>query len=193
MTAACSATFAIFTSYTSKGVHEVVDPYARSTSIDSLRAYIFKMDDEKATPDSWKALPKKWDGDPVYDIESAADLVVSENHIRDLTMDKTWTQDEEVRKLAGTFQGFAKEGTTYTRFGTTVKTGFDHLEEYGVNAIQLLPIFDQDNDEVKKEYNWGYNPLNYNVLEGSYSSDPTDPLKRIYEFRELVAKYLIFH
>ena len=178
-----------YTSYTSKGVHEVVDPYARSTSIDSLRAYIFKMDDEKATPDSWKALPKKWDGDPVYDIESAADLVVSENHIRDLTMDKTWTQDEEVRKLAGTFQGFAKEGTTYTRFGTTVKTGFDHLEEYGVNAIQLLPIFDQDNDEVKKEYNWGYNPLNYNVLEGSYSSDPMDPLKRIYEFRELVAKY----
>lgn len=104
-------------------------------------------------------------------------------------MDKTWTQDEEVRKLAGTFQGFAKEGTTYTRFGTTVKTGFDHLEEYGVNAIQLLPIFDQDNDEVKKEYNWGYNPLNYNVLEGSYSSDPMNPLKRIYEFRELVAKY----
>lgn len=70
-----------------------------------------------------------------------------------------------------------------------LKTGFDHLEELGVNAIQILPFFDQDNVEINSPYNWGYNPLNYNVLEGSYSTNPRDGLVRIREFKQLVAAY----
>lgn len=178
-----------YTVYNSKGTHEVVDPYARSTSVNSQRAYIFEMGDSEVTPASFKALPKVWDGHTDYDIESPLDLVISENHIRDLTMDETWTDDANVRKLEGTFKGFAQKGTTYKNEGVTVKTGADHLEEYGVNALQLLPIFDQDNDEILNKYNWGYNPLNYNVPEGSYSSDPYDPCARVYELRELVASY----
>lgn len=178
-----------YEAYTSKGTHEVVDPYARSTSVNSLRALICHLDSEEAMPAAFAALPKVWHKDPVFDIESPLDLVISENHIRDLTMDETWTSDPTLRELAGTYKGFALEGTTYTKNGVTVKTGADHLEEYGVNALQLLPIFDQDNDDLKKAFNWGYNPLNYNVPEGSYSTDPYDGYKRIYELREMIAKY----
>ena len=80
-----------------------------------------------------------------------------------------------------------------------MKTGFDSLKELGPKAIQLLPVFDQDNDErttsttengvtttTAPDYNWGYNPLNYNVVEGSYSSDPTSATTKISEFKNLV-------
>lgn len=178
-----------YTVYNSLGKNEVVDPYARTTSVNSLRALIVDMDDPKLTPTDYAALPLKWDGDTRLDIENPLDLVISENHIRDLTMDETWSDKPEDRKIAGTYEAFALEGTTYTSNGVTVKTGADHLEELGANAIQILPFYDQDNDETTDVYNWGYNPLNYNVPEGQYSSDPYDPYARVYELRNLVAHY----
>ena len=173
--------------FNASGVHEVVDPYARSLSVNSQRALIFSMKDEKATPESWAKLPDKWDGVEGFDIESPLDLVVSENSVRDLTSHETWTNDASLKAIKGTFKAFGTPGTTYTANGVTVKTGFDHLEEYGVNAIQLLPIFDRDNDEILNPYNWGYDPLNYNAPEGAYSTDPYDGYKRVYELRELIA------
>lgn len=175
--------------YTSRGSSEVVDPYAKTTSVNSLRAYISSLDVEEMTPEAYAALPKVWDKDPVYDISSPLDLVISENHIRDLTVSSTWSSDPELTKIAGTYKAFQTKGTTYTKNGVTVKTGFDHMEEYGVNAIQILPFFDQDNSDIDSKYNWGYNPLNYNVPEGSYSTDPYDPAVRVYELRELIASY----
>lgn len=175
--------------YTSRGSSEVVDPYAKTTSVNSLRAYISPLDVAEMTPAAYSALPAVWDKDPVYDIASPLDLVISENHIRDLTVSNTWTSDSELAKIAGTYKAFQTKGTTYTKNGVTVKTGFDHMEEYGVNAIQILPFFDQDNSDIDTKYNWGYNPLNYNVPEGSYSTDPYDPAVRVYELRELIASY----
>ncbi|MBO8461435.1 MAG: hypothetical protein IAA85_01745 [Firmicutes bacterium] len=172
-----------------EGEYEVVDPYAKSAGLNGQRGMIVDFDHEDTKVEEFEALPLKWDQDEVFDIESSLDLTISENHIRDLTMDESWSSNEEDKKLAGTFLGFAKSGTTYTEGETTVKTGFDHLEELGVNAIQILPFFDQDNVEINSPYNWGYNPLNYNVLEGSYSTNPRDGLVRIREFKQLVAAY----
>ena len=171
------------------GTEEVVDPYAKSAGVDGKRGMIVDFNSEEVRVDDFESLPLKWDKDPVFDIESSLDLTISENHIRDLTMDESWSNKEEDREIAGTFNAFAKEGTTYSEGEVTVKTGFDHLEELGVNAIQILPFFDQDNVEINSPYNWGYNPLNYNVLEGSYSSNPKDGFVRIKEFKQLVANY----
>ena len=155
---------------------EVVDPYAKSAGINGSRGMI--VDFEKTNPTGWDSVaPYPYD---------RKELVVYETHVADVTSSKTWTGTEANHKL---FKGVYESGTTYTENGVTVKTGFDHIAELGVNAVQLIPIFDQANDEVHPEFNWGYNPLNYNVLEGSYSSDSYDGYARIKEFKELVAAY----
>lgn len=157
---------------------EIVDPYAKSAGIDGLRGMI--VDFSKTDPEGWdkyeKALP--------YDRK---ELTVYETHVRDVTSSSTWGGTEENAKK---FLGLSERGTAYTEGGVTVPTGFDHIRDLGVNAVQLMPIFDQANDEVKGDFNWGYNPLNYNVLEGSYSSDPYDGYSRIKEFKSVVKSYL---
>ena len=85
--------------------------------------------------------------------------------------------------------GFYESNTTYTSGGKTVSTGFDHIKELGVNAVQIIPFFDQANDEINTEFNWGYNPLNYNVVEGCYSSNPFDGYVRIRELKSLIQAY----
>ncbi|MFA5421871.1 MAG: alpha-amylase family glycosyl hydrolase [Bacilli bacterium] len=170
----------------SAGANEIVDPYAKGAGVNGARGMVVDFSRPDVTPEGWDDIPDKWDSDPVYDIEQPTDLTVYEVHIRDLTSDATWGGTPE---NAGKFKGFYEKGTTYTKGGVTVKTGFDHIEELGVNAIQILPFFDNDNDEVNPDFNWGYNPNNYNVVEGGYSLDPYDGLARIKELRELVHAY----
>ena len=162
---------------------ETVDPYAKACGINGLRGYVY---DKEATN------PTGWDQVSYTKLNSPQDLSIYEVHIRDLTMDKkTWLGSEK----PGTYKAFIEKGTTYTEDfqgqSYTVKTGFDHIEELGVNAVQLLPVFDHDDDERpdKMKFNWGYNPLNYNCVEGGYSSDPSDPLARIREYKELVKAF----
>ncbi|MCH5159587.1 MAG: type I pullulanase [Clostridiales bacterium] len=155
---------------------EIVDPYARSAGVNGTRGQI--VDFSATNPEGWGSVT------PVdYD---ANELVVWETHVADVTSSETWTGTEANRKK---FLGMIEKGTTYTEGTTTVSTGFDHIVELGVNAVQLVPIFDQANNEVDVEFNWGYNPLNYNVLEGAYSSDPTDGYARIREFKQLVQAF----
>lgn len=156
---------------------EAVDPYAKSAGINGLRGMI--VDFSKTNPLGWDSFDKALD----YDRKS---LCVDEMHIADLTSDASWGGTATNAKK---FSGFFETGTTYQEGQTTVKTGFDHIKELGVNAVQLLPIFDQANDEKNPTFNWGYNPLNYNCLDGVYSSDPYDGYARIKEFKELVAAY----
>ena len=76
-------------------------------------------------------------------------------------------------------------------FSSTIIPGCSSLlniKELGVNAVQLVPIFDQANDEINPTFNWGYNPLNYNSLDGVYSSNPYDGYEKIKEFKELLAQ-----
>ncbi len=159
--------------YTNK---EIVDPYAKSCGINGLRGMI--VDFTKANPTGWDSVNFM-----SYDRK---ELTVYETHVADVTSSPTWTGTEVNRKL---FKGMYESGTTYTKGDVTVKTGFDHIKELGVNAVQLVPIFDQTNNELEMTFNWGYNPLNYNCLEGGYSSNPKDGYARITEFKELVKAY----
>lgn len=175
-----------YTVINSAGSNEIVDPYAKGAGLNGARGMVVDFDSASVTPEGWDDIPDVWDGDEVYDIEQPTDLTVYEVHIRDLTSDATWGGTPE---NAGKFKGFYEKGTTYTEGDVTVKTGFDHIEELGVNAVQILPFFDNDNDEKDPAFNWGYNPNNYNVVEGGYSLNPKDGLLRIKELRELVHAY----
>lgn len=155
---------------------EVVDPYAKSAGVNGLRGMIVDFN---------KTNPEGWDNVTVHPYDRK-ELTVYETHVVDITSSSTWGGS---RNYQMTFLGAAEKGTTYEKNGTTVTTGFDHIKELGVNAVQFLPIFDHANNEINKEFNWGYNPLNYNCLEGSYSTNPYDGYTRIKEFKELVKAY----
>lgn len=155
---------------------ETVDPYAKSTGINGLRGMI--VDFSKTNPEGWENINAH-----AYDRK---ELTVWETHVADVTSSATWTGSEENRKR---YLGLVEENTTYSNGTTTVKTGFDHIKELGVNAVQLIPIYDQANDEVNPQFNWGYNPLNYNSLEGAYSKNPYDGYEKIKEFKTVVKKF----
>jgi pullulanase len=164
------------TNYAHPNGVEVVDPYAKSAGLNGVRGQI--VDFAATNPDGWDQVSPI-----VYDRK---ELVVWETHVADVTSSKTWVGNEAWRKK---FLGMAQSGTTYTENGVTVSTGFDHIVELGVNAVQIIPVFDQANDEANVSFNWGYNPLNYNVLEGAYSTDPADGYARIREFKSLVQAF----
>lgn len=158
---------------------EIVDPYAKAVGVNGARGMV--VDFEKTNPIGFNEI-KPHKINPRH-------LTVYETHVVDLTSSDTWSKQKEHQKFKRTFLGACLEGTTYTENGVTVKTGFDHIKELGVNAVQLLPIFDHANNEVKTSFNWGYNPLNYNSLDGSYSTNPYDGYIRIIEFKQLVKAY----
>lgn len=168
-------TYTVVNAQNPKGT-EVVDPYAKSAGLNGVRGMI--VDFDVTDPEGWDSVK------PIaYDRK---ELVVWETHVADVTSSKTWEGNENWRKK---FLGMIQEGTTYTENGVTVTTGFDHIKELGVNAVQLIPIFDQANNESSVSFNWGYNPLNYNVLEGAYSTNAEDGYVRINEFKQLVQAY----
>ena len=173
-----SGSYYTYTVYNSSNPYgtEIVDPYAKSTGVNGLRGMIVNFSETN---------PEGWDSVNYLDYDRKA-LTVWETHVADVTSSETWTGTEANRKK---FLGLIEEGTTYTANDVTVKTGFDHIKELGVNAIQLIPIFDQANDEINPEFNWGYNPLNYNSLEGVYSSNPYDGYAKIREFKEVVKAF----
>ena len=153
---------------------ETIDIYSRACGINGQRGYIIDLK---------KLDPKGWDITPRPVCQSPCDAVVYECHVRDFSVDPTSGVDFERR---GKFTAFTEEGTRYHN----VTTCLDHLKELGITHVQLLPVFDyasvDESKPYKAQYNWGYDPLNYNCLEGSYSSDAFDPKARIREFKELV-------
>lgn len=157
---------------------EIVDPYAKSAGVNGLRGQVVNFNSSDLTDGEWDSLVT-----PHFDRKS---MVVYETHVADVTSGANWTGPADKAKL---YSGLIHEGTTLTYGGKTVKTGFDHIVELGPTSVQLLPIFDQANDETTKVFNWGYNPLNYNVVEGIYSSNPYDGYVRIKELRDVVTAF----
>ncbi|MEK0279592.1 type I pullulanase [Bifidobacterium mongoliense] len=117
----------------------------------------------------------------------ATDAVIAETSIRDLTIDPSSGVDPAKR---GKYLGVVQEGT-HTKAGDP--TGLDYLRSLGITHVQIMPAFDFASiDETKglgygEQYNWGYDPENYNVPEGSYSSDPMNPGARVREMKEMVS------
>ncbi|MBR6102913.1 MAG: type I pullulanase [Ruminococcus sp.] len=153
---------------------ETIDLYARACGINGQRGYLIDL--KKLDPEGWDTVPR-----PVC--ESPCDAVVYECHIRDFSIDESSGIPAGER---GRFKAFTREGTRYR----STKTCLAHLKELGVTHVQLLPVFDyatvDESKPFKAQYNWGYDPLNYNCLEGSYSTDAFDPRSRIKEFKQLV-------
>ena len=178
----------------SSGTQETIDPYATACGLNGVRGYVFEK--SYTNPDGWEDLPSVWNGNKSFkwdgsnpneisglDISTPQELSIYEVHVQDFTGDESWNGSEGKN---GTYAGFVEKGTRLAD-DSNVTTGYDHLNELGVKAVQLLPVFDHDNNELDEEgYNWGYNPLNYNCVEGAYSSNPTVPTTRIKEFKNLV-------
>ncbi len=151
-----------------------MDPYATGCGACGLRGLVY---------DKTETNPADWGSFSVPALDTPQKLTIYEVHVQDFTGDESWGGPEEER---GTYNGFVRTGTRLPS-DNTVTTGFDHLKELGVGAVQFVPVFDSDNDEVKNtKYNWGYNPLNYNCVEGAYSSNPHDGKVRISEFKNMV-------
>lgn len=187
----------------SAGKSEVVDPYAKACGANGYRGMI--LDFDSTDPEGWDAIDGDWNKKTGnFKLDTPQQLAIYESHVRDLTMHETWGGPAA---LKGTYKGYALSGTVYTKGTTTVKTGFDHLVELGINAIQFTPVYDHDNTEFLRRvekvdektgeitysvdrggYNWGYNPLNYNCVEGQYSTDPLNGETRVREFKELILK-----
>lgn len=126
--------------------------------------------------------PTGWENDRKPALRSVADVVVYEMHHRDFSIDASSGIEHKGQFLALTEQG--------TQSPEGLATGIDHLKELGVTHVHLLPSYDYasiDEHTFKdSHYNWGYDPQNYNVPDGSYATDPTQPLTRIMEFKQMV-------
>lgn len=128
-----------------------------------------------------------WADRPV--LENRCDAIVYEVHVSDFTSDLTWGGTST---NAGKFPGMTETGTTYSSGSTTVKTGLDHLKELGITHVQLLPMYDfatKYNNTLNDIYNWGYDPVNYNVPEDRYSTCPGDYVERIREVKNMINEF----
>ena len=118
-------------------------------------------------------------------LENRNDAIVYEVHVGDFTSDSSWGG---TAKNAGKFPGMVEKGT---KCGT-VSTGIDHLKELGVTHVQLLPFYDyatKHNTTLDDIYNWGYDPVNYNVPEDRFSTCPGDYVERIREVKEMINEF----
>ena len=153
---------------------EACDPYARTTGVNGKRAMVIDLD--STDPEGWEN-----DKDPNAD-KNFNDAIIYELHVRDLSVDESSGITNK-----GKYLGLTETGTTN---GKGVATGLDHIKELGVTHVHLLPVYDYGSvDETRlstPQFNWGYDPVNYNVPEGSYSTDPYNGEVRVKEFKEMV-------
>lgn len=153
---------------------EVIDPYAKACGTNGLRAQVIDL--KETNPQGWAQ-----DKSPNFSASNLqTDAVIYELHIRDASINAS-----SGIKNKGKFLGLAEWCTTNTQGAST---GLTHLKELGVTHIHLLPFYDYNSvDETKpNQYNWGYDPVNYNIPEGSYSTNPADGKVRIKELKELI-------
>ena len=159
--------------------YESVDPYAKAVSINGEKSMVIDMESTN---------PKGWSNDKKPILNDVTDSIIYEAHIRDLTKDEA---SGVIKALRGKYIGAVSEKNKIKY--TSITTGFDHLKELGVTHIHLLPVFDygsiDERYDMPDNYNWGYDPQNYNVPEGSYSTNPYDGAVRIREFKEMVYKF----
>ena len=148
-----------------------------------INAHAVGVNGKRAAIIDWKATnPEGWENDQRPPMKSPADMVIYEMHHRDFSVDST-----SGIKNKGKFLALTEHGTMNS---DKLLTGIDHLIELGVTHVHLLPSYDYASvDETKldeNQYNWGYDPLNYNVPDGSYSTDPYQPATRVKEFKQMV-------
>ena len=156
-----------------KWLDETPGVWAKAVGVNGKRAAI--IDFSTTHPAGWAA-----DKGPAVD--NFTDVIVYEMHHRDFSVDPSSGIANK-----GKFLALTESGTTSPQ---GLATGIDHLKELGVTHVHILPSYDFNSvDEANlpsNQYNWGYDPQNYNAPEGSYSTNPSDPATRVKEMKEMV-------
>lgn len=155
--------------------NEAVDPYARSVAANGDKGAVIDL--EETNPETWKPSEKP-------NFINLTDAIIYELHVRDFSIDENSGMKNKGKFLAFTERGAkGKDGTS---------TGIDYVKDLGVTHVQLLPIFDYasvDETSKKPQFNWGYDPKNYNAPEGSYSTDPYNPVVRVKELKQAIQSF----
>ena len=154
--------------------NETRDVYSTACGVNSKRSMV--VDLNSTNPDGWN-------DDSHVLFNSSSEATVWEMSVRDFSIDSSSGVDADKR---GTFLGVAQHGTTLNGKGD-IKTGIDYLIENKINCVQIMPMYDFGSvDETKGGQNWGYDPMNYNVPEGSFSTNPYDGAVRIKEMKTMI-------
>ena len=164
-------TYYTYTVTTSVGTQEATDPYAKAAGVNGNRSMV--VDLSKTNPDNWSK-------DKTVSTDRYTDAVIWEVHVRDFS-NKIASSQYKGKYLAFTERGLKN--------AAGVSVGVDYLVELGVTHVHLLPVYDYatvDESSPEDEFNWGYDPKNYNVPEGSYSTDPFNGEVRIKEYKQMV-------
>ena len=150
--------------------------YAYAVGVNGDRAMVLDL---KSTN------PKNWEYDKGPDLKHPNEALLYELHIRDMTIHL-----KSGSSLPGTYLGLVEQDT---KGPENISTGIDHLKELGITHVHLLPTFDHysidENRLDTPQFNWGYDPKNYNVPEGSFSSNPYNAAVRIKEFKQMVKTF----
>ena len=169
--------FYTYTVCTSVGDQETIDPYAKSAGVNGERGMV--VDLSLTNPEGWEE-----DRNFSTGVDSYSDAIIWEIHIRDFS---NTIPNVENR---GKYLAFTEKGLV-NGYGQPV--GIDYLKNLGVNYVHILPSYDfatVDEDYLaegyEEDFNWGYDPKNYNVPEGSYSTNPYDGVTRIKEYKQMV-------
>ena len=153
---------------------EACDPYARSTGVNGQRSMVIDL--RSTDPMGWEK-----DQDPHAGIPYT-DVVIAEAHIRDFTVHESTNAINR-----GKYLGMIETGT---KTPSGIPTGIDHYKKLGITHLHILPMYDFGSvDESRPDipqFNWGYDPVNFNVPEGSYSSDPYHGEVRIKEVKQMI-------
>ena len=164
-------TYYTYTVTTSVGTQEAVDPYAKAAGLNGNRGMV--VDLSRTNPEGWGA-------EFSTGIQTYSDAVIWEVHVRDFS-NKIASSNYKGKYLAFTERGLVNE------YGQSV--GVDYLVNLGITHVHLLPVYDYatvDEANPDSQFNWGYDPKNYNVPEGSYSTNPYDGEVRIREYKQMV-------
>ena len=168
-------TYSVVNQLKPEGV-EVCDIYAKAAGVNGDRAMVVDLDSTD---------PEGWDKDNFQRVDEATDASVWEVHIKDFSYDPESGVSEANR---GKYMAFTELETTLNNAGD-VKTCMNYLKNLGIKYVQINPMYDFGSvDEAgdSSQFNWGYDPKNYNVPEGSYSSNPNDGNVRINEMKQMI-------
>jgi len=165
-------TYYTYTVSTAAGVQEAVDPYAKAAGVNGNRGMV--VDLSLTDPEGWESAAL------ADTIDSYSEAMIWEVHVRD------FSNKIEASQYKGKYLAFTETGLV-NEHGQAV--GIDYLKELGITHVHLLPVYDYatvDESNPDSEFNWGYDPKNYNVPEGSYSTDAYNGEVRIKEYKEMV-------
>ena len=165
-------TYYTYTVTTSVGTQEAVDPYARAAGVNGDRGMV--VDLSRTDPEGWEQSELK------NPIGSYSEAIIWEVHVRD------FSNRIAASRYKGKYLAFTETGLR-NEYGESV--GLDYLKELGITHVHLLPVYDfatVDEADPGAAFNWGYDPKNYNVPEGSYSTDPYNGEVRIKEYKQMV-------